>query len=120
MSATRRRKERQMSTEAKCPFTHTAGGGTSNRDWWPNQLNLKILRQRSSLSDPMGKSFNYAQEFKSLDLAAVKQDLLALMTDSQGWWPADVGHYGPLFIRIAWHAAGTSRPGGRRGRAGPG
>ena len=109
-----------MSTEAKCPFTHTAGGGTSNRDWWPNQLNLKILRQRSSLSDPMGKSFNYAKEFKSLDLAAVKQDLLALMTDSQDWWPADFGHYGPLFIRMAWHAAGTYRIGDGRGGAGSG
>src|SRR5713101_55399 len=109
-----------MSTEAKCPFTHTAGGGTSNRDWWPNQLNLKILRQRSSLSDPMGKSFNYAKEFKSLDLAAVKQDLLALMTDSRDWWPADYGHYGPLFIRMAWHAAGTYRIGDGRGGAGAG
>src|SRR5437899_11627103 len=95
-----------MSTEAKCPFTHTAGGGTSNRDWWPNQLNLKILRQRSSLSDPMGKSFNYAQEFKSLDLAAVKQDLMAMMTDSQDLWPAVFVHYGPTFIRKARLAVG--------------
>src|SRR5881296_1722756 len=109
-----------MSTEAKCPFTHTAGGGPSNRDWWPNQLNLKILHQHSPLSDPMGKSFNYAKEFKSLDLAAVKKDLLALMTDSQDWWPADFGHYGPLFIRMAWHSAGTYRIGDGRGGAGAG
>src|SRR5881296_2729872 len=109
-----------MSTEAKCPFTHTAGGGPSNRDWWPNQLNLKILHQHSPLSDPMGKSFNYAEEFKSLDFAAVKKDLLALMTDSQDWWPADFGHYGPLFIRMAWHAAGTYRIGDGRGGAGAG
>src|SRR5437899_11084903 len=95
-----------MSTEAQFTCTHPAGGVTSNRDWWPNQLNLKILRQRSSLSDPMGKSFNYAKEFKSLDLAAVKQDLLALMTDSQDWWPADFGHYGPTFIRKARLAVG--------------
>ena len=109
-----------MSTEAKCPFTHTAGAGRSNRDWWPNQLNLKILHQHSPLSDPMGKSFNYAKEFKSLDLAAVKKDLVALMTDSQDWWPADFGHYGPLFIRMAWHSAGTYRIGDGRGGAGAG
>src|SRR5881296_562146 len=109
-----------MSTEAKCPFTHTAGGGPSNRDWWPNQLNLKILHQHSPLSDPMGKSFNYAKEFKSLDLAAVKKDLLALMTDSQEWWPADFGHYGPFFIRMTWHAAGTYRIADGRGGAGHG
>jgi catalase-peroxidase len=105
-----------MATEAKCPFMHTAGGVRSNRDWWPNQLDLKIL----PLSDPMGKDFNYAKEFKSLDLAAVKKDLAALMTDSQAWWPADFGHYGPLFIRMAWHSAGTYRIGDGRGGAGAG
>ena len=109
-----------MSTEARCPFTHSAGGGPSNRDWWPNQLNLKVLHQHSPLADPMGKSFDYAKEFKSLDLAAVKKDLGALMTDSQGWWPADFGHYGPLMIRMAWHSAGTYRTGDGRGGAGAG
>jgi catalase-peroxidase len=109
-----------MSTEAKCPFTHTASAAPSNRDWWPNQLNLKILHQNSALSDPMGKSFNYAKEFKSLDLAAVKKDLGALMTDSKAWWPADFGHYGPLFIRMAWHSAGTYRIRDGRGGAGAG
>jgi catalase-peroxidase len=105
-----------MSTEAKCPFTHTASSVRSNRDWWPNQLNLTILQS----ADPMGKDFNYAKEFKSLDLAAVKKDLLAVMTDSQDWWPADFGHYGPLFIRMAWHAAGTYRIRDGRGGAGSG
>src|SRR5438445_9632143 len=105
-----------MSTEAKCPFTHTADGARSNRDWWPNQLNLKMLQQ----SDPMGKDFKYAKEFKSLDLAAVKKDLVALMTNSQEWWPADSGHYGGLMIRMAWHSAGTYRVTDGRGGAGAG
>jgi len=110
-----------MSTEAKCPFTHsTAGGGTTNRDWWPNQLKLELLNQHSSKSDPMGQDFDYAKEFKSLDLAALKKDLAALMTDSQDWWPADFGHYGPLFIRMAWHSAGTYRTGDGRGGGGRG
>ncbi len=110
-----------MSTESKCPFNHAAaGGGTTNRDWWPKQLNLKILHQHSSLSDPMGEKFDYAEAFKSLDLEAVKQDLRALMTDSQDWWPADFGHYGPLFIRMAWHSAGTYRTADGRGGAGAG
>ena len=107
-------------SQAKCPFSHTAGRGMSNADWWPNQLRLDVLNQHSSLSSPMGGSFNYAQEFKSLDLAAVKKDLRALMTDSQEWWPADFGHYGPLFIRMAWHSAGTYRVGDGRGGAGAG
>ena len=109
-----------MATESKCPFNHAAGGGTKNRDWWPNQLNLNILHQHSSLSDPLAPGFNYAQAFKSLDFAALKQDLNALMTDSQDWWPADFGHYGPLFVRMAWHAAGTYRIGDGRGGAGSG
>jgi catalase-peroxidase len=112
-------------SERKCPFMHgavnyTAGGGRTNRDWWPNALNLKILHQHSSLSNPMGMEFNYAEEFKSLDLNAVKQDLYQLMADSQVWWPADYGHYGPFFIRMAWHSAGTYRIADGRGGAGSG
>ena len=95
-------------------------GGTTNRDWWPNQLKLELLHQHSSKSNPMGEDFDYAKEFKSLDLAAVKKDLAALMTDSQDWWPADFGHYGPLFIRMAWHSAGTYRTGDGRGGGGQG
>lgn len=106
--------------EAKCPFHQAGGAGPQNQDWWPKQLKLNILRQHSSLSNPMGDAFNYAKEFKSLDLAALKKDLQALMTDSQDWWPADFGHYGPLFIRMAWHSAGTYRTGDGRGGAGAG
>lgn len=109
-----------MSNESKCPFHQTAGGGTSNRDWWPDQLNLKILHQHSRKSDPMDPDFDYAKAFRSLDFQALKQDLKALMTDSQDWWPADFGHYGPLFIRMAWHSAGTYRIGDGRGGAGSG
>ena len=109
-----------MATESKCPFNHAAGGGTTNRDWWPNQLNLHILHQHSSLSDPLDPNFDYAQAFKQLDFEAVKRDLTALMTDSQDWWPADFGHYGPLFVRMAWHAAGTYRTADGRGGAGSG
>ncbi len=105
---------------AKCPFSAAAAVGTTNRDWWPNRLPLELLQQHSSKSDPMGGDFDYAQAFKSLDLPAVKQDLAALMTDSQDWWPADFGHYGPLFIRLAWHSAGTYRIGEGRGGAGRG
>jgi catalase-peroxidase len=111
--------------EGKCPFhggamTQNAGGGTRNRDWWPNQLNLNILRQHSSMSNPMGENFDYAEAFKNLDLAAVKKDLVDLMTESQDWWPADYGHYGPFFIRMAWHSAGTYRIQDGRGGGGSG
>ena len=104
----------------KRPFLHSAGRGLTNRDWWPNQLNIKVLHQRSSLSDPMDEDFNYAEEFKSIDFVALKADIAAVMTDSQDWWPADFGHYGPLFIRMAWHSAGTYRTGDGRGGAGNG
>ncbi|WDS36405.1 catalase/peroxidase HPI [Pseudoxanthomonas sp.] len=104
-----------MNTEAKCPFNHNAGGGTTNTDWWPKQLRVDLLNQHSSKSDPLGKSFNYAEEFKKLDYDALKADLRALMTDSQPWWPADFGHYGPQFIRMAWHSAGTYRTADGRG-----
>ncbi|HEX5791439.1 MAG TPA: peroxidase family protein, partial [Luteolibacter sp.] len=112
-----------MSQESKCPFGHTAttaGAATTNEDWWPNRLKVELLHQHSSKSDPMGAGFDYAAEFKSLDLAAVKKDLAALMTDSQEWWPADFGHYGPFFIRMAWHSAGTYRTGDGRGGGGRG
>ncbi|KVO37011.1 catalase/peroxidase HPI [Burkholderia ubonensis] len=109
-----------MSTESKCPFHHTAAGGTSNKDWWPEQLNLNILHRHASVSDPMDADFDYAEAFKKLDFAALKQDLRALMTMSQDWWPADFGHYGGLFIRMAWHSAGTYRTGDGRGGAGGG
>ncbi|MGA2113766.1 MAG: catalase/peroxidase HPI [Bryobacteraceae bacterium] len=117
--------EKNLSTEAKCPFTngalkHTMAGAPTNAQWWPNQLNLKILHQRCPLSNPMGAGFDYAEQFKSLDLDAVIKDLHALMTTSQDWWPADYGHYGPLFIRMAWHSAGTYRIADGRGGAGSG
>ena len=109
-----------MTTEAKCPFHHATTGGTTNREWWPNQLKLELLHQHSSKSNPMGEDFDYRKEFESLDFAALKKDLAALMTDSQDWWPADFGHYGPLFIRMAWHSAGTYRTGDGRGGGGRG
>ena len=113
-------KETNSIKESKCPVAHSARKSRTNVDWWPNQVNVQILHQHSPLSDPMGKEFNYAEEFKSLDLNAVVKDLNALMTDSQEWWPADFGHYGPLFIRMAWHSAGTYRIGDGRGGAGSG
>ncbi len=113
------KQEQHASAESKCPFNHKISA-PMNRDWWPNQLNLQVLHQHSNLSDPMGEEFDYAKEFKSLDLNAVIKDLHAVMTDSQDWWPADFGHYGPLFIRMAWHSAGTYRIGDGRGGAGAG
>src|SRR3954451_6196315 len=117
--------EQNAPIEAKCPVTngarrHTVAGGPTNSGWWPNQLNLKILHQNSPLADPMAEEFNYAEEFKTLNLDAVIQDLHALMTRSQDWWPADYGHYGPFFIRMAWHAAGTYRIADGRGGGGGG
>ena len=110
-------KDKSTLSEAQCPMGHGTRKSRTNVDWWPNQVNLKVLHQHSPLSDPMGKEFNYAEEFKTLDLNAVIKDLQSLMTNSQEWWPADFGHYGGLFIRMAWHAAGTYRigDGPRRG-----
>ena len=108
--------------DSKCPVTGKSGNrrGTTNQDWWPNQLNLKVLHQNPVVRNPMGNEFNYAEEFKKLDLAAVKKDLHEMMTDSQEWWPADYGHYGGLIIRMAWHSAGTYRMGDGRGGGGSG
>ena len=108
-----------MDDESKCPVVHSTEG-RSNRDWWPNQLDLKRLQQNPPMADPMGVDFNYAEEFKTLDLDAVKRDIEAVMTTSQDWWPADYGHYGPLFIRMAWHSAGTYRIEDGRGGGGSG
>src|SRR5580765_3379546 len=110
----------QMTTEAKCPFHNATTGGTTNREWWPNQLKLDLLHQHSAKCNPMGEDFDYTKEFQSLDFTALKKDLAALMTASQDWWPADYGHYGPLFIRMAWHSAGTYRVGDGRGGGGRG
>ena len=109
-----------MDNEKKCPFSGRAHSGTSNRDWWPNQLNLNVLHRNPPQGDPMGVEFDYAEEFKTLDLDALKQDIEQVMTTSQDWWPADYGHYGPLFIRMAWHSAGTYRISDGRGGAGAG
>jgi len=112
--------EQQVQSESKCPFHHAAGGGTSNRDWWPNQLRVDLLNQHANKSDPLGDDFNYAKEFKKLDYKALKADLVKLMTDSQDWWPADFGHYGPQMVRMAWHATGTYRTVDGRGGGGRG
>src|SRR5678809_141125 len=109
-----------MTTENKCPFDHVAGRGRTNKDWWPNALHVELLNQHGNRSDPMGKDFDYAKEFKSIDYKALKKDVAAVMTDSKPWWPADFGHYGPLMIRMAWHAAGTYRIGDGRGGGGRG
>ena len=110
--------DQTVANEGQCPVIGRVRRGTTNSQWWPNRLDLRVLRQNSPQSNPMDKDFNYEKEFKSLDLNAVVKDLRALMTDSQEWWPADYGHYGPLFIRMAWHAAGTYRIGDGRGGAG--
>ena len=107
-----------MTEESKCPVTHLTDG-RSNRDWWPNQLDLRQLQQNPPMADPMGEDFNYAEEFKTVDLEALKRDVETVMTTSRDWWPADYGHYGPLFIRMAWHSAGTYRIEDGRGGAGP-
>ncbi|MEX0606767.1 MAG: catalase-peroxidase, partial [Halofilum sp. (in: g-proteobacteria)] len=116
---------KDIETAGKCPVMHgsitnSSGTGRTNSDWWPNQLNLRILHQHSALSDPMSEDFDYQEELEKLDVQALKQDLFALMKDSKDWWPADFGHYGPLFIRMSWHAAGTYRQGDGRGGASTG